>query len=549
MSESFFGFNVAVRGLFSAQRNLNTVNHNLNNINTPGYSRQQSVQVASRPMALADGTGMMGTGAEVTSVRRVRDEYLDFKYWSESINLGEWSAKQEALSDIEVTFNEPSDSGFATIMSDFYDSMQELAKDPSSAAVRSLVKQRGVTLTKYFNSMASHFEELQKDLNYKIQTKVEAVNSYAIQIQQLNRQIYITELDGNTANDMRDQRTLLVDKLSRIINIDASEVVTGRLPDGREDKHFLVTISGKALVDHFTISELALVQRDSDHKVNSEDVPNLYQIQWADGNALSVKSGELRGYLDVRDGNEGSSGGPNGIASPNYKGIPYYQKKLNEFVQTFARAFNEGYVDTDDIKGYSATDTFGTGHVDGYGYGASATNMIRFFTMKGKDGRQLSSEDFVGTVTDTTDPDYNEDIYNLYSSITAKNFSVSFDIENDYNLIATAGVAEEAGNIDVLNELLGFRRNADMFAEGAPEDFMKSLVATLGIDAEQAANYESNRQIIVNQIVNRRLSDSGVSIDEEMANLVKFQQAYSASAKMIQTMNEIYETLINKLFI
>lgn len=548
MGESFFGFNVAVRGLFSAQRNLNTVNHNLNNINTPGYSRQQSIQVASRPMALADGTGMMGTGAEVIGVKRIRDEYLDFKYWSENINLGEWSAKQEALSDIEVTFNEPSNSGFTTIMSDFYDSLQELAKDPSSAAVRSLVKQRGVTLTKYFNSMASHFEELQKDLNYKIQTKVEAVNSYATQIQQLNRQIYITELDGNTANDMRDQRTLLVDKLSRIINIDASEVVAGRLPDGREDRHFLVTISGKALIDHFTISELALVQRDDDHKVNNEDVPNLYQIQWADGNALSVKSGELRGYLDVRDGNEGSSDGPNGIVSPNYKGLPYYQKKLNEFVQTFARAFNEGYIDTDDEKGFSGADTFGIGHAHGYGYGPSAANMIRFFTMKGKDGKPLLSDDFVGTVTDINDPNYNENIYNLYNNITAKNFSISFDIENDYNLIATSKVSGEAGNIDVLNELLGFRRNADMFAEGAPEDFMKSLVATLGIDAEQAANYKSNRQIIVNQIVNRRLSDSGVSIDEEMANLVKFQQAYSASAKMIQTMNEIYETLINKLF-
>lgn len=549
MGEAFFGLNVAVRGLFSAQRNLNTVNHNLNNINTPGYSRQQSIQVASRPMALADGTGMMGTGADVIGVKRIRDEYLDFKYWSENINLGEWSAKQEALSDIEVTFNEPSDSGFTAIMSDFYDALQELAKDPSSAAVRALVRQRGVTLTKFFNSMASHFEELQKDLNYKIQTKVEAVNSYATQIQQLNRQIYITELDGNTANDMRDQRTLLVDKLSRIINIDASEVVVGRLPDGREDRHFLVTISGKALVDHFTISELALVQRDEDHKVNYEDVPNLYQIQWADGNALSVKGGELRGLLDVRDGNEGGSDGPNGIASPNYKGIPFYQKKLNEFVRTFARAFNEGYIDTDDQKGFSDTDTFGTGHAHGYGYGSTATdNMIRFFTMKGKDGRAMSSSDFVGTVTDATDPDYNKDIYDLYNNITAKNFSISFDIENDYNLIATSEVAGEAGNIDVLNKLLGFRRNADMFAEGAPEDFMKSLVATLGIDAEQAANYENNRQVIVNQITNRRLSDSGVSIDEEMTNLIKFQQAYNAAAKMIQTMNEVYETLINKLF-
>ncbi len=546
MSGSFFGFNVAVRGLFAAQRNLNTVNHNLNNINTPGYSRQQSVQVASRPMALADGTGMIGTGAEVTSVRRIRDEYLDFKYWSENISLGEWTAKKEALSDIEVTFNEPSDSGFATIMSDFYDSLQELAKDPSSAAVRALVKQRGVTLAKYFNSMASHFEELQKDLNYKIQTKVEAVNSYATQIQQLNRQIYITELDGNVANDMRDQRTLLVDKLSKIINVEATEVVAGYLPDGREDKHFLVTISGKALVDHFTISELALVQRDETQKLNFEDVGNLYEVKWADGNKLNIKGGELRGYLDVRDGNEGSSGGPNGLTSPNYKGIPFYQKKLNEFVQTFARAFNEGYIDTDSTtRGYDPTDTFGTGHAHGYGYGAGATaSGIRFFTMT-ENKQAMSSADFLGSAN----PADNEEIYHLYDRITAKNFSVSFDILDDYNLIATSDVVGQAGNIEVLNDLLGYRRNADMFAEGAPEDFMKSLVATLGIDAEQAGNYGDNQKVVVNQIINRRLSESGVSIDEEMADLVRFQQAYSASAKMIQTMNEVYETLINKLFI
>lgn len=547
MAESFFGLNVAVRGLFSAQRNLDTVNHNLNNINTPGYSRQQSVQVASRPMALADGTGMMGTGSDVIGVKRIRDEYLDFKYWSENLSLGEWTAKKEVLSDIEVTFNEPSDSGFTTIMSDFFDSLQELAKDPSSAAVRSLVKQRGVTLAKYFNSTAAHFEELQKDVNYRIQTKVEEVNSYATQIQQLNRQIYISELDGNTANDMRDQRTLLVDKLSKIINIDANEVVAGYLPDGREDKHFVITISGKALVDHFTISKLALEQRDAAHKVNNEDIGNLYDIKWADGNSLNIKGGELRGYLDVRDGNEGSAAGPNGIPSPNYKGIPYYQKKLNQFVQTFARAFNEGYIDTETAagSGYSAGDTFGTGHSDGYGYNTT-TAGIRFFTMTSTDRQPMSSDDFI---SGAADPNDNEDIYHLYDNITAKNFTVSSDILDDYNLISTSGTQLEAGNIEVLNELLDFRRNADMFTEGAPEDFMKSLVATLGIDAEQAGNYGDNQQAVVNQIVNRRLSDSGVSIDEEMTNLVKFQQAYNASAKMIQTLSEIYDKLINGLFV
>jgi flagellar hook-associated protein 1 FlgK len=106
----------------------------------------------------------------------------DFKYWSENLSYGEWSAKKEVLADLEVTFNEPSNSGFTTIMSDFFDSLQELAKDPSSGAVRSLVKQRGVTLTKFFNNMAMHLDEMQKDVNYRIQTKVEEVNSLPFQI-------------------------------------------------------------------------------------------------------------------------------------------------------------------------------------------------------------------------------------------------------------------------------------------------------------------------------------------------------------------------------
>jgi len=545
MPGSFFGFNVAVQGLFTAQRNLDIVNHNLNNVNTPGYSRQRAIQAASRPMSLADGTGMVGTGAEVTGVKRMRDEYLDFKYWSENISLGEWSAKREALSDLEAIFNEPSNSGFTTIMSDFFNALQELGKDPSSAAVRALVKERGVTLTKYFNSVAARFEELQRDLNYKIQTKVEEVNSLAVQIQQLNRQIYISELDGNIANDMRDQRTLLVDKLSKIINVEAYEVVVGTTPDGREDRHFVVTISGKALVDHFTVSKLALEQRESSNKVNEEDVENLFNVKWADGNTLNIKSGELKGYLDVRDGNEGMVNASNGIVSPNYKGIPYYQRKLNEFVRIFARAFNEGYIDTDGDKQFSAGDIFGTGHAAGYGYNTTVTG-IRFFTKKGMGDKPLSSAEFLSEANDPNNP---EDIYNLYNSITARNFTISFDILEDFNKIAASDAQGEAGNINILKELLAYRQNDDMFSEGAPEDFMKSLIATLGIDQQQAVNYESNQQVIVNQISYRRLSVSGVSLNEEMADLVRFQQAYNASAKMIQTMSEIYDTLINKLFV
>ena len=537
MSESFFGLNIAVRGLYTAQKSLDVVNHNLNNVNTPGYSRQQAIQVAARPMALYDGTGMMGTGSDISGVKRVRDEYLDFKYWSENINMGEWQAKQEVLSDVEVTFNEPSNSGFTTIMNDFYSSLHELAKDPSSTAVRSLVRQKGVTLTKYFNSTAAHFEKLQEDVNYRIQTKVQEVNSYATQVQQLNRQIYIAELDGNSANDLRDQRTLLVDKMSKIVNIEANEVVAGKLPNGSDDEHFVITISGKAIVDHFDISKLAIVQRNNSQKVNSEDVENLYEVGWADGNSLNVKGGEVRGYLDLRDGNEGGTG-PNGIVSPNYKGIPYYQKKLNEFVRTFAMAFNEGYIDSNGDGTISPSEDL-QGHADGVGL--NGIGGIRFFTYTAVDKLPISSTTFLNGAVNSAA------IVNRYSNITAKNFSVSSEVQNDYNAIAAADTTGEVGNINVLNSLLKTRQNAKMFAEGAPEDFMKSLVATMGVDSQQAKNYQANQNVIVKQIENRRLSDSGVSMDEEMANMVKFQHAYNASAKMIQTMAEIYDTLINKL--
>ena len=227
---------------------------------------------------------------------------------------------------------------------------------------------------------------------------------------------------------------------------------------------------------------------------------NLYDVRWEDGNQLKIKSGELRGYLDVRDGNEGSSGGPNGIVSPNYKGIPYYQKKLNEFVGlSHGHLTRATWIPTTQRASASGI-LLETGHAHGYGYGPAATDGIRFFTII--DGKQpMSSADFViGAVTAA-------DIYNLYNGMTAKNFTISRDILDDFNLIAASSAPGEAGNIEVLNQLLAYRRNDDMFAEGAPEDFMKSLVATLGIDTEQAGNYENNQRVVVDQIFNRRLQN------------------------------------------
>lgn len=539
MRQSFFGLNIALSGLYTAQKNLNTVSHNISNSSTPGYSRQQNIQSASRPLNSFDGTGMIGTGSEVTGTERIRDSYLDFKYWSENIAKGEWSKKTELMSELEGTFNEPSNSGFTTIMDKFYSSLQELSKDPSSTAVRALVRENGVTLANYFNTMAARFERQQADINDQVKSNVEKINSLGSQIANLNKQIYAFELTGETANDLRDSRTVLVDELSKLVNINASEVKYGKLPNGKDDIHFVITIGGNNLVDHYSSRKLVLSQRDE--KLNSEDIPNLYDIKWDNGNEFILTGGELKGLIDVRDGKDGAIGVDGITSSPSYKGVPYYQSMLNEFVRTFAMAFNEGY------KTENGVLVDGVGHVDGFGVDTDgdgpnqATSGIRFFTMFGEGNVPVSSDNFLDGATGM------DAIKAKYQNITAKNFTVGYDVMTNSNAIATTNVAGENGNIDVLNELLKIRSDANLFTEGAPEDFMKSLVATLGIDAQQAKTFADSQKTIVQQVDNRRMSVSGVQLNEELTNMIRFQQAYRASAKMINTINQVYDTLINKL--
>ncbi len=540
---TFMGFDIATRGLYTAQRGLTNVNHNIDNINTPGYSRQVLSQKASRPILMADGTGMLGTGADVTDILRVRDDYLDTKFRSEAQYLGEWDVKFTVLEEMQAMYNEPSNSGFNTVMNNFYNLLQQLATDPSSLSTRAAVKENAIMVTKYFNSVASHFEYLQNDVNNIIFAKVEEINSLADQIAKLNLQIYNYEVTGNVANDLRDQRGNLVDRLSSLINVQAYEIVCGKLPNGRDDVRFCVTISGKDLVDHRNVTRITAEQRTE--KLNAEDIENLYDLAWEDGNTLTVKSGELRGYLDVRDGNDELNG------SPDYRGLPYYQRKMNEFVRVFARTFNEGVID---LNGDGILDKT-NGHVDGYLLNSAEGDLpagYRFFTMYDEYNNPMDSASFAlgaGTAADDPlTPGTNEYYDAMYSHITAKNFSISGEIfENPSNNIATMGSPGEVGNIENLRSILSLRHNTYMFMEGGPEDFIKTVISTMGVDGQQAKAHLDNQKIMTAQLDTRRQSISGVSIDEEMANLVRYQHAYSAAAKMIQTYSEILDILVNRL--
>lgn len=550
---AFTGLEIALRGLYSSQRGLANVSHNVDNVNTPGYSRQVINQVASRPMLMYSGAGMLGTGSDVISVDRVRDQYLDEKYWSESQYYGEWNVKSAIIEELQAVYNEPSNSGYTTIINEFYDALQKLSTDPSDLSTRALVKEKGVTVAKYFNSVAKHFDGLQEDLNNMVNAKVEQINTLADQIQDLNMQIYYYEAVGNKANDLRDRRTHLVDQLSQIVNCSAYEVETGlKLPNGEPEKRFMVVISGKALVDHDDVVHLKCESRTQN--LNAEDIDNLYEVSWEDGNKLNVKSGELKGYLDMRDGNDGQPG-LNGQNSPDCKGIPYYQRMMNQFVRVFALSFNEGIMDTNGDGVYEN----GIGHVDGYTLNSAEgadPSGIRFFTMLGDDGKPMDSTTFYNlamaygskNVADPTNASDDEKLIAGYQLITARNFSIGFEVdENPSNNISASSAGGQVGNNGIVMELIGMRHNSYMFMEGTPEDYIKTLISTMGVDGQQYEQYLSVQEGITTQLENRRISISGVSLNEEMVNLVKYQQIYAASAKMIQTYSEVLDILLNRM--
>lgn len=507
MGVSFSSLQVGLSGLYTSQKALEIANHNIANASTEGYTRQVGNITAFTPQN-AYGSGMIGTGSDLSSIDRVRDSYVDYRYWNEAGNLGEWEVKESSLSDFEILFNENEDSGLTKVMNDFYSSMQELSKDSSSLPARVAFKEKVISMAKQFNVMASELKDLQRDYNFGVRSKVDEINSYGKQISTLNEQIYKIEVTGTKANDLRDKRQVLVDKLSKIVDIDVNETRFGTLTNGIEDTRFSISIKGHMLVNHTQSSKIEYIQRTVAQRQNPNDIDGLYSLEWEDGNTFNTEGGELKGYIDARDGNgDTTTGSMNG-----FKGTPYYMERLNSFVRTFAQGLNEG-----------------TGTLDGFedGYGLDGSTGIKIFTTDGDTSVAFSN----------------------YATLTAENISVSADIAgtDGIRLIGLSDSYGESGNANILEDVLTSRHDNTMFAEGAPEDFMKSLIATLAVDSQESKKMSSLQDSIVQNIDNKRESISGVSIDEEMANVVKYQQIYTASAKLISVMDELYKMTINNL--
>ncbi|WP_339060498.1 flagellar hook-associated protein FlgK [Tepidibacillus marianensis] len=241
MRSTFFGLETAKRGLFASQTAIQTTGHNIANANTKGYTRQAVDFVASKPMETlgwqrSTSPGQIGTGVDYSNIRRLRDSYLDGQFRNQNQDYDDWTVRKSTFEKLEAIINEPSDYGIRTVIDNFWNSWQDLAGQPDNLTARSVVIERAAAMTDAFNDVEGKLQDLKSDLVESIKVKLGSasidtttgdiktenigeVNTLLTQISKLNEQIYQVEAQGDHANDLRDQRDILTDQLSGLIDI------------------------------------------------------------------------------------------------------------------------------------------------------------------------------------------------------------------------------------------------------------------------------------------------------------------------------------------
>lgn len=625
MPSTFFGLQIAYSGLKASNAALNTTANNVANVETDGFSRQQVVTQAAEPMRVFATYGCAGGGVDTLAIERIRDNFYDEKYRDNETRLGDSERKEYYMSIVETYFTDDGTNGFKSIFDQMIAAMEEVTKNGSSTSTKSTYISSVKSLTDYFNNMAGDLQDLQKDINDEIRIQVGQINSIAQEIATVNKQINVIELTGTTANELRDKRDLLVDDLSKYVDVKIVEtpIYNAQNEDTGASRYVVQIAGGLTLVDQNEYNTLTCKARESYEKVNQNDADGLYDIYWQDNTEFRLDNaamgGSLKALADLRDGNNGEyfqgtvtdvgtvvtnaatgkinhtvtivpsqdyltsidkcmlsdSGGRLVIGSQEYyynsnwsvetdtngniisytfeldddlcaqtitaakigksaaygsvseyQGIPYYMSQLNEWTRLFARSVNEIYTTGVTSKGEDAG-ILVTGESPNDGqYKEGLLSTL---------GQDVSSEY----------PGYNKS--RGYYYITALNCEIEEEVALDPDLLGSRLLAsdgvEECHNIYAAMEKLTDKDKLSFRGYDA-SGFLESVLSDVALNTSNARVFTKSYSNLEKTLDNQRTSISGVDSDEEAVNLVKYENAYTLSSKMIQTFTEIYDRLI-----
>jgi len=571
MGNLFSALDIAVSGLLAHQAAIQVTGHNVANVDTDGYSRQRAELIAKMPQNTPYGP--LGRGVTVADIFRIRDTLLDAVFQNETQEYVELSVERDFLRRIEDIFQEPGDMGLSALLDNFFAAVQALANYPEEQPLRASMVAAASVLTEAINDIDRRLDQIRSDANQEIITRVSEVNSLAEQIAELNYNIVRAEAGGKTANDFRDRRTVLLDRLAELIDIRTVDMTNGSVT---------VIVGGDVIVDGKYWTELTT-------QVNpalDPDRNDLVEVVIASsGRVLNISGGRFKGLLDVRDVH-----------------VPEVANRIDDLTEALIFEFNRVHsqgnglvgftdltsdnavldvnADLDDsaATGLAFTPTDGTFEInvidslgnimttvitvdlDGIGADDSLTDLAANINSVANISASVSGDN---RLVITADPTYSFVLSNdtsdilavlgsnaFFSGSDASDIAVNPVILNDLRLIATSLSTDPRDTGDNRNALaMAAVQSTPLLNYGTStlNDYYEETVGTLGVTTRQRTDESDIVESFRRNIDRRREEVAGVSLDEEVANLTRYQRGFQASARVFTVIAELLDTVVNRM--
>lgn len=559
---------IAARSLLAEQLGIEVTAHNVANVNTPGYSRQR-VDYATA-ITVPSPYGPMGSGVKVQGIERSFDPFITARLDEKSSLLADYQTRASALELVAAFFNETQEAGLNDLLSDFWAAWQDLANNPSGYGERQALVFQALTLCDAFNFKADQLVQERLKLLQQVGPALQEINQHAANIAKLNREIVEMEANGRTANDLRDQRQLEISKMSQLIGIRTfatgestiNVTLTNGLPlvEGVSSWRLTYELSPTGFVDliwqgpggteeHLDPSTLAGGKLAALLKVRDVLIPQYQQEldQMASEFIFLVNSQHTLGVGLTFFSEITGSYAVNDVAAPlGSAGLPFGDRIVSGSFQIFVDrdgapltsgsiAVNPSLSLNDLVAAINSAPGLA-----GYVTASVENNCLKIVAN--------SPSDTFAFAQDTSQVLAALGVNTFFTGDKAYTFKVNTLVLNQPQFIA-------AGQIDASGaHAVGDNRNALALAalENAPTgsegltiaERYQQLVMTLGLEAQQADSQKNFFQGLVEQLTQMRDAVSGVSLDEELTNLVKFQRAYQAAARLVSVADELYQTLL-----
>ena len=541
-------FWVGVSGLQTSNNALNTTAHNMSNLDTTGYTRQQVSQGTRSYTTTYKGRPnwqQVGRGVNYTLTRQERDIFLDKNYRRESGRSAFYDVSAGALEEIEYILGEAQGGGsienneFSRSLTNLWESIQELSKDPTSAVNQNLFVTRSYEFLTKASAVYNSLGQYQDNLNKSIISDVNKINSYAEQIEDLNERIVAIEAGAEHANDLRDRRNYLLDELATLANISFSEDVTGyvnvRLEDvdlvkgGLVNKVELYTDPATGFYTPYW-SMLANYTYDKDgNKVVTEKsiaAAQVFDLTRTVSSDLNTDIGSLKSMLLARGDHRATYQDIKNINTDGEYEEGWYDKHISQSVimnveAEFDQLINAVVTKINDVIKWDA-ETADPNNETGY---------LR---------------------------DENGEPYQLFVRInendpwTTSNLNINQKLRQNPSLLKFRQDehSEDIPAMERLKEAFEetiYTLNPNVQTPLSFTDYYKNLIGQVANSGSVMRGVQVTQTVATDSILNAREQVVGVSSDEELTNMIRYQNAYNASSRYINVISEMLDHILSVL--